>query len=321
MSAPIDRKLSAVAGSYDVLVSSLPEPLRSHARLLVKALAPEHPSLVDYYGAKEAYPLLRFPLWLEEKYVGEGVLSPREGLGVKVAAATLFGYLYIRIQDNVLDEPDMFDSAYLLVGNELVSEFFSIYHSIFPAGARFWDYFREYWRSTSNNTLWEWLSCNGRITEFRSSDMARVAGKLDGSKISVAAICLKAGREADIARYVAVMDDLNQASQIHNDVVSFVKDLKHRYFTSVITRTVSSADADDHDEVFRSASLNALVGNELEESLSVSVYYNNLALGRVDKGELPGLEVYVRLKNEHLREVQDELVRLKSEIFSIDGLF
>jgi len=314
----MDKKLNAVARSYDILVSSLPEPLRSHAKTLVKALAPEHTSLVDYYGAREAYPLLRFPLWLEEKYVSEGLISPRDGIGVKVATATLFGYLYIRIQDNVLDEPEMFDTSYLLVGNELVAEFFAAYHSLFESGHRFWDYLRQFWRSTSNNTLWEWLTCNDRLREFGPSDMAKVGGKLDGAKISIAAVCLKAGKEPDIPRYCEVMDDLNIASQLHNDVVSFVKDLRHRYYTSVISKTVNT-DKGNGKDIFHSASLGALVGSELEDSLNASISHNETALGRLGEGELPGLDVYVRLKNEHLSNVKDELSRLKSEILSIGG--
>jgi hypothetical protein len=319
LSKSIDKKLSAVARSYDVLASSLPEPLRGQARALAKALAPEHSSLVEYYGAQESYPLLRFPLWLEEKYVDEKLISPREGFGVKVATATLFGYLYIRIQDNVLDEPDLFDSAYLLVGNELIREFFTIYHTLFPAETRFWDYLREYWRATTNNTLWEWLACNGRLQDFDLGDLAKVAGKLDGSKVSIAAVCMKAGREKDISRYADVMDDLNVASQLHNDVVSFVKDLKHRYFTSVISKTVKGEEPVHHDEIFHFANLRALTGSNLEDSLSMSMHHNNMALGRVDKDELSGLDGYVHHKNLHLEAVKRDLSELKKEILSIGG--
>ncbi len=317
MPTELEKRLSSVGRRYSRLVRELPEPLRSKADSLKGALAPDARNLIEYYGARQAYPLLRFPLWLEDKYARDGRINARKGYGAKTAAAALFGYLYIRIQDNVLDEPDQFDSAYLLLSNEFVREFFEIYHGLFLPESSFWRYMREYWRGTSNNTLWERNACVGRLTSFRVGDLARIGGKLDGAKVSIASICLLADREADIPLLCRVMDCVNISSQLHNDVVSFVKDLKNKYFTSVIINTLGESEsAARPDEIFRKAVVRALTGNHLESALTRARQYNERARGLMGPGELPGLDEYVRLKNEHLEEIGEELSQLKNEILS-----
>lgn len=317
MPRDMEKRLGSVLAEYNRLVRSLPEPLHTKARSLSKALAPEARNLVAFYGAAEAYPLLRLPLWLEDRYLSTGHIPDRKGYGVKVATASLFGYLYIRIQDNVLDEPDLFDSAYLLVANEFIREFFYILGGLFAPGCPFWDHFREYWRTTTNNTLWERVECGGRMRKFCPGDLEKVGGKLDGVKMSAAALCMLAGQEQDIPRYCRMVDNLNMASQLHNDVVSFVKDLRHDYFTSVIVNTVGCAEGCPDDEVFCRASLAALTGEHLEGWLARAAEFNEAALTEVDKGELPGLAEYVKKKNAHLRGLEKDLVQLKREMLKI----
>lgn len=318
MDTGLEKRLGAVLSAYNRQVRSMPEPLRGKARALAKALAPGYRNLVEYYGTREAYPLLRLPLWLEDRYVADGLISGRKGYGVKTATAALFGYLYIRIQDNVLDEPDQFDPAYMLVGNEFVREFFYILHGLFPADSGFWENFRLYWGGTSNNTLWERQECGGRLHTFCTGDMVRVGGKLDGVKMTVASICTLAGREGDIPRFCAAVDDINIASQLHNDVVSFVKDLRHDYFTTVIANTLGGGEfSGDPEDMLCRASLAALTGDHLERWLEKAIEYNENALDRLGPGELPGLDLYVECKNAHLAGLARDLVKLKKELLSL----
>lgn len=318
MPAELEKRLKSVGRRYTRLVKGLPEPLRSLAVSLAGALAPGARNFIEYYGAKEAYPLLRFPLWVEDKYIREGRIPASKGYGVKTAAAALFGYLYIRIQDNVLDEPDQFDSGYLLLSNEFVREFFEIYHGLFPPASAFWGYMREFWRGTSNNTLWERNACVGRLTGFRAGDLARIGGKLDGAKVSIASVCTLADRDDDIAGLCRVMDCINIASQLHNDVVSFVKDLKNRYFTSVIINTLGEAESSVcPDEIFRKAAVRALTGEHLESALTRAVQYNERARALMGPASMPGLDEYVGLKNAYLRKLGEDLAKLKSELLFI----
>jgi len=313
----IDKRLKAVARGYEGFVQGLPEPLSMLAERLPKSLAPEAKNLVEYYGAPEAYPLLRFPLWLEEKYITDGLITGAEGYGYSSAYASLMGYLYIRIQDNVLDEPEQFDSAFMLLGNEFVREFFGTLNRLFGHSSPFWDHFRNYWLATTNNTLWERMACGGNVSEFKNTDLAKIGGKLDGAKIPVAAICILAGREEDIARYGAVYDDLNIASQLHNDAVSFVKDLRHDYFTCLIASTLGNGESAPGRDILCEASIKALTGSHLEDWLEVAVEYNEKALELLEPGELPGLDEYVRGKNEHLTGLKKDILEIKRELLSI----
>lgn len=318
MPRDLDRRLGSVLAGYNRLVKSLPDPLDKKAASLAKTLAPDYRNLVEYYGAKEAFPLLRLPLWLEDKYVSDGLMSTRKGYGVKTASAALYGYLYIRIQDNVLDEPDMFDPAFLLVGNEFIREFFYILHGLFPPGSPFWGYCTEYWRGTSSNTLWERQECGGRLRGFCTEDLARVGGKLDGVKVTVASICILAGKEEDIPRFCAAVDNLNIGSQLHNDVVSFVKDLRHDYFTTVIVNTLGGGETGgEPEDLFCKASIAALTGNHLESWLAKAIEYNEKALKLLGPDGLPGLDLYVESKNAHLAGLGRDLVQLKKELLSL----
>jgi len=313
-----EKRLSAAATRYNAFVKSLPEPLRGQAKSLTKALAPGANSLVEFYGAVEGYPLLRFPIWLEEKYIKDGCLSEENDYGVEAVCASLYGYLYIRIQDNVIDEPELFNKDFLLLGNELVREFFFTYQWLFDPGSPFWDYMRRYWLTTTNNTLWERIECGGKLRAFGDEDLAKVGGKLEGGKISMAALCILAGREEDIARYGPVMDRLNIASQLHNDAVSFVKDLKHDYFTCIIAHTVGSAETSlEPSEIFCKASLKALTGSYLEDWLGLAEDYNSKALALLEPGELPGLAQYVKAKNAHLSKLKKDIAEIKKELLSI----
>ena len=137
MPKTLEKRLKAVARGYEAFVAALPEPLSGQAALLAKVLAPGAKNLAEHYGAPESYPLLRFPLWLERKYVADGLLTGDEGYGSDTAYASLMAYLYIRIQDNVLDEPEQFDSTFMLLGNEFVREFFYTYQRLFGQNSPF----------------------------------------------------------------------------------------------------------------------------------------------------------------------------------------
>lgn len=318
MADTINRRLEAVSKKYDAFITGLPEPMKALAESLSLAVAHGCKNPVQYYGAEESYPLLRYPLWLEDKYVSEGLLTGKEGYGIEVAAASLFGYLYIRVQDNVLDEPELFNPSYLLLGNELVREFFQTYHRLFPPDSRFWGHFQQYWLGTSNNTLLERLERGGRIKDFTSDDLNKAGGKLDGAKISMAAMCILAGRDDDMVRYGESFDRINVASQLHNDAVSFIKDLKHDYFTCIIVDAVGGSEAAfEKEDIIPNASLKALTGNLIEDWLEYSAVVNKDALKVLSKDPLPGLEKYVKAKNAHLFELMAEIQKIKKELLSI----
>jgi hypothetical protein len=318
MADTINRRLEAISKKYDAFIAGLPEPMKTLAESLSPTVAHGCKNPVQYYGAEESYPLLRFPLWVEDKYVSEGSLTGKEGYGIAAAAASLFGYLYIRVQDNVLDEPELFDPAYLLLGNELVREFFQIYHRLFPPDSTFWGYFRQYWIGTSNNTLLERQERGGRIKDFTSDDINNAGGKLDGAKISMAAMCILAGREDDIVLFGKSFDRINIASQLHNDAVSFMKDLKHDYFTCIIADAVGGSEAAfEKEEIIPNASLKALTGSYLEDWLEYSAVVNMDAVKVLGKDSLPGLERYVMAKNAHLSELKAEIMKIKKELLSI----
>ncbi|MBI5190509.1 MAG: hypothetical protein HZA22_07525 [Nitrospirae bacterium] len=318
MGKDIGKSITRVAREYEAFVRTLPEPTGGLARELTGALAHGCPGLVEYYGALEAYPLLRAPLWLDDMYVRSRQIPARAGYGEAVARASLYGYLYIRIQDNVMDEPELFSADYLLLGNEYVREFFGIYHRLFGPDSSFWAYFRRYWLATTNNTLWERQVCGGKLRAFGDDDLTKVGGKLEGGKISMAAMCILAGRESDIARFEPVFDNLNISSQLHNDAVSFVKDLKHEYFTCVIANTLGGGESQvQPEDIFCMASIKALTGNYLEDWLGLAEDYNNRALELAGPETMPGLKEYVAAKNAHLSKLSADISEIKRDLLKI----
>lgn len=306
---PLDiRKASERAfARLERWLRALPPPLREAGSALPRALgAPEGERLFEAWGERLAF-LVATPVLVAEHYR----ITRARRVAEEAAYGALAGYFHVRIQDNVLDEPERFDSSYLLLGNELVAEFFGVYHGLFPPGHRFWHYFRRYWRETSRFTLWEKVAHAGRHAPFHERDLPRLGKKHGGAKIPMAAVCLAAGREQDIPRYARFLDAVHLADQLVNDVLSVTKDLRHHHLSYVagralcVARRNGGALAEAEGVVGRT-----LLTTELEEVLDRACRLHETALEGL--GPLArAFDAEVRKRLVVVRELREHMIRAK----------
>ncbi len=118
-------------------IDAYPPALRELARDFFAKAGP------GYFSRPDAAPLLHLPIWL-----GRGVTP--DALE-DILEATALAYAYVRIQDNVVDEPDgRGHPPYLLMSNALLWDALALYRT--HADAHFWDVARCAWFTFSEQT-------------------------------------------------------------------------------------------------------------------------------------------------------------------------
>lgn len=101
--------------------AALPPPLGDLAAQFLRSIADESGSHRSYFSSPVAPPLLYMPLWLMDGLSRDRDRSRADQTMVRILAATMQGYIGVRLQDNVLDEPTRADPNLLLLGNTCFS--------------------------------------------------------------------------------------------------------------------------------------------------------------------------------------------------------
>lgn len=294
---------------------ALPEPLRGAGETLAQALgAPPDTPLVEAWGDRLDL-LVATPLILARRFPGRGI----ERLARDAAYGAVAGYFFIRIQDDVLDEPESIDTSYLLLGNELVAELFGTYRRLFPPRDAFWRYLDAYWRETSRFTLAERRGEHAEPGAPPEGDLARLGRKSGAAKIPMAAVCCAARRPAAIARYAAFLDTVHGAMQVLNDVVSLVKDLRHAHPSSVTDAGAATA-ATSGGATPEAVAGRMLLTTHLEDALDGARRGIDRARERLGPlGE--GFDDVLDARRHAIELVRADLVRTKlTTLFALAGL-
>ncbi len=104
-------------------LASLPSPLRALSTQFLQTIAVSTGSHRTYFSNPVAPPLLYMPLWLRDGLwhttSSASKLDPQTI--AHILAATMQGYIGIRLQDDVLDEPLVTNPNLLLLGNTFFS--------------------------------------------------------------------------------------------------------------------------------------------------------------------------------------------------------
>jgi hypothetical protein len=184
-------------------------------------------TLVDYFTQLRAFPIMLFPWWMEARWSQGHDLEFQENL----ACSSVSGYLYIRMIDNVMDEPDPAEIRILPLANCFHSQFQSVYLEYFPFGDPFWDVFHRTWLQSAEASLLD--AGQDLIDERRFLEVA--ARKTCAGKIPLAAVCRRCGRTAVPDPWLTVFDRMAAVHQMSNDLFDFQRDLDARnatYFLS-----------------------------------------------------------------------------------------
>ncbi|MSQ00268.1 MAG: class 1 isoprenoid biosynthesis enzyme [Myxococcales bacterium] len=244
----IERLRTRLAGR----VASYPPSLRALAGAFLEGAGP------GYYSLPDAAPLLHLPIWLDRGLSPETVDD--------ILEATALAYAYVRIQDNVLDEPQGRGHAPLmLAANAFLWDALELYRA--HADARFWALSRSAWLDFSEETENERRQLVSE-TDYAHADFVAHARKCALAEVPLYAVMSASGEWRGVEHVVPLIHSLSRSYGCFNDVMGYERDLAAggRTWLLAQARTLARArtgEADPNGSAIRSA----LVSSELMEAL------------------------------------------------------
>lgn len=193
----------------------------------------------DYFSDLAAAPLLYLPLWMRAALRRAGSWpadAPEEFVG-DLLCATMWGYFYIRIQDDVLDErgADARGREQLLFGNVCVHEMARLFDAATGGAPAFRAQFERAWIEFTRCTLEERAQLQSDEPYPRDRFEAHAA-KVAFAEAPLLAVCARADR-GDLAVAVAeLVHRLGVACGLLNDARGFARDVKNGHRTYLLAR-------------------------------------------------------------------------------------
>jgi len=291
----------------------LPEPLLGQWRQLKGYLATfsERRDPREFFHHPHTFPSLLLPFW-----VGTGLgFKAQDETVEEILKATLLNYCYVRIQDNVMDEPERFDATLLLLGNEVLNEYHRVYHRLFPADSPFWDHYTRLWREFSRVALWEKQEHWGRIVRFRETEVEQLGDKFLLAAIPCAAFALLRNRPETIPSLEGMVRSLGVGIQLVNDLTDLKEDLRRQNYTYLLTELLpKNGHLLPFEEAEATITRTLLTTPFLQEYLErAAAYYQKVANVARDL-HLPQVTGYVAYQLRYLQALKGELVRAHLEI-------
>ncbi|MDI1483921.1 hypothetical protein [Polyangium sp. y55x31] len=123
-------------------LAALPSPLDALATRFLAAVSAGEVRHRAYFQNPLAPPLLYMPLWFRDGLVGAGRdPGALDDALPRILAGTMLGYVYVRIQDDVLDDPERADRELLLLGNACFTGMLGLLRAAVGDHRGFWDAF------------------------------------------------------------------------------------------------------------------------------------------------------------------------------------
>jgi hypothetical protein len=222
-------------GILEERLTTLPPPLDALARRFLSHISEGDNGHRGYFSSRLAPPLVFLPLWLRERFRREQPSSaPSEEVTGRLVAAAMWGYLYIRIQDDLLDEAHP-DRSRTLLGNVCVWEMARLLEALVGDSAVFREGFERAWLDFTRWTLaeHEQLLSDAEYGEERFEQHAR---KVAFARVPALALCVLAGRAELAPSLEALVDQLGVAYGLTNDVVGWRRDLANGHRTFLLAR-------------------------------------------------------------------------------------
>ena len=206
----------------------------------------------DIWHHPFAFPIALLPAWLA-RAAGWWSELARERVA-DYAFGACAGYLYIRIQDDIYDEPEPVAPQRLLLGNILVSEGQAAFARYLGQEGRFWALARGAWREWTEATAQELVSGvrplgsppPQQLGEVRGLSAEEIFARVDpavlngGRKLSLVkipcfAVALEAKFETQIAALDAGLTLLQAGNQLINDFCSLERDLRAGFINFILS--------------------------------------------------------------------------------------
>lgn len=223
--------LQAVWSRIESVLRALPSPLQEQGNGLLQAMAARNraPGAAGYFDHPDTYPTPQVITWMGDQY-----LPDEPAFTEQVLEAALWLFLYVRLQDDVLDDPDAPREA-LLLGNICVQRGFAKLSQLLPDDQAFHRELDAAWTAFSAATAWEKAEHWGRPAPFSEAALDRLGEKFAAIRIPAAAILCRAGRPELLDPYAHVLQSLGAAVQMVNDLHNWEEDLRAGNYTYFLT--------------------------------------------------------------------------------------
>ncbi len=192
-----------------------PAGMRGLARELVATLG-KKPQ--EFFSGPDAAPLLHFPIWLAGRSLQKSLPDLLE--------ATALAYFYVRIQDNVIDEPATRGKPpLLLLGNVLLADAMDLLACFAPSRA-FWAHAKAAWMLFSEETECERQQI-ATVGTYSVAAYRRHSRKVALARIPLYAVLArtKPSRQVIFRQVDQLMDCMGEAYGLVNDVLGRSRDL------------------------------------------------------------------------------------------------
>ncbi len=165
----------------------------------------------------DGFPALPLPFWAD----GE---APDEALHADLAYATLNGFCFIRLIDDVADGDRPDERRRLLPACGFFhSRFQAAYQRLFAPDDAFWPLFHGAWDEQANASAGD-----AQLADVTAGAFAALSSrKFSAARIPVAAVLHRRGAAADMPRWAAFVDRLGAFCQMANDVLGWQLDLQN----------------------------------------------------------------------------------------------
>ncbi len=297
----IDERLLTAWKQADEDLSALPSPLGAMWRTYERALAERAAvsNLAQALLSAQAFPSLPL-VWWTARLVGLDDESVIEDL----TYGALMGYLFIRIQDDVLDGHTR--SENLLVGNAAQERFQEVYRRHLPSDHPFWSVWLGCLVEFSAATAWEIQSHRNRRTAFTTPDLDRLGEKFLPAAAPPAAVAFLGGRDDLVRPLRELVITLGSGLQLVNDHRGIRHDFEIGNYTAVISDILVSVPKVRLAEELAFPN-KALTTDAIERNLRrARIYFERSRQLGADMGLFQVAEYTA----EHIEELEEELNRM-----------
>jgi hypothetical protein len=259
----------------------------------------------QFFSVPGAAPLLFLPGWLNR--ASEPALDA-------IVEGTALAYWYVRIQDNVIDEPQgRGHPPLLLLSNAFLWDALDAWRTTVPAGPA-WERAREAWLRFSDGTEAERRAVNDRGPYTDDAFVAH-AGKVALAEVPIYMAMAAADDWRGADEVPALVHRLGVAYGLVNDVMGWERDLESRARTYLLARAAEEVGSDDEAAV-RSALLRS---DLLERFVARAGTEHRAALEIAGRIGMPRFAEYTEERIGDLRVLAGKIALVRLSALSAPG--
>lgn len=234
-----------VQSFFDQLPPSLKPLGWSFAQRLARQTAPTG-AFADALKAPAAARVVYLPLWHIDACRRQEIAVPDiDALQTHLFTSAFLGFCAIRIHDDLVDEdrPDV-PVDELLLANLFTVEAIRHLQRLFPSDSPLWTRHARYWRAYTEAVRVEKQRDRTGILPFDDASLQQIGDKAALLKTYPTAVALHIGREDQIEKLEELVDALNVAIQLDNDIQSIRRDIESGHYTPPLVRVALEAGYD-----------------------------------------------------------------------------